>query len=38
MGTKAVFASDGIFEEESFKRCESKGHVAAEEDKETDAG
>lgn len=37
MGTKAIFASDGILENGGFKRSEREGHIIAEKDKETNA-
>ena len=38
MRAKAVFAGDGIFEDEKFERVEGESHVATEKDEEANAG
>ena len=38
VGAKTIFAGDGIFEDDTMEGLQCKSHVAAEEDKGTDAG
>ena len=38
VGTEAIFARDGVFENGGFERSESERHVTAKENKEADAG